>query len=744
MYVRHGVAALLAAAWVVSGAAADGARRPGHPTKLSGVAWGGMRPEPKVIYGGDDRRDVYQETDVTRLQWAASVCGLVDESAVEDNGDGTYTLALDEYRVSGLPACEEEPFAEQPTAPWCTGFMVGPDLIATAGHCFDQALLPYVRFVFGFQMADAATPVSAFDASQVYEGVEVVGRELAGEHDYCIVRVDRPITAPGAQILPIRRSGEITAGTVVGLIGHPSGLPLKLAFSGETQVLDASPEGYFTTNTDSYGGNSGSPVFNPATGLVEGILVRGADDFTVEGGCFQSITRMVEEGAEDVSKAATFAQYVITSAGFVRMNKSAYACSDVMTITVGDLDLIGGGPITVSVAAAPGGDMETVTLTEQASQGQFSGSVPINDHAAAPGDGVVNAAAGDMLTVTYKDADTGTGAGAAVTAQAPMDCLPPGITGVSVTNIGGASAIIRFTTDEPCFGIVRAQAKDGTPVQGIGSMTQQHAVRLQPLQPLTGYRFTVEAVDAAGNGSTDNNGGEAYAFVTGPPRDYLTEYVLEDADLAHYCLTFTPDGDAGYHACYHRTAAFPVPPEGGDVLELSDDSFSRVVLGGGKTLTFFGVEYDDFYVGSNGYITFGAGDADFVPDPEWHFVLPRVAGLYTDLAPHRGGQVLVKQLSQSVSITWLDVPDIRNNLQSFQIEFLFDGDIRLTWLTLTAPEGIAGLSDGGGLQPDFTFSDLTSAPRCVTEGLPGAGWLALALLVAATAAVARTRLMRRA
>jgi hypothetical protein len=37
-------------------------------------------------------------------------------------------------------------------------------------------------------------------------------------------------------------------------------------------------------NLDTYGGNSGSPVFNHRTGEVEGILVRGENDYVYDPG----------------------------------------------------------------------------------------------------------------------------------------------------------------------------------------------------------------------------------------------------------------------------------------------------------------------------------------------------------------------------------------------------------------------------------------------------------------------------
>ena len=43
--------------------------------------------------------------------------------------------------------------------------------------------------------------------------------------------------------------------------------------------------GYFVANLDTYGGNSGSAVFNAKTGVIEGILVRGENDYVYKGNC---------------------------------------------------------------------------------------------------------------------------------------------------------------------------------------------------------------------------------------------------------------------------------------------------------------------------------------------------------------------------------------------------------------------------------------------------------------------------
>lgn len=288
---------LLAALTVPSRAAAQ-------RTEISNEPW---VPSPaKVVYGADDRRDLYEVTDPMIRGLAASTCGIVDVSDLSDNGDGTYHLATSAYRVFGLTGCPDEPFITQPTAPFCSAFMVGPQLIATAGHCFNGGDLGVTAFVFGFVMESRGTVVRTLDMDQVYFPQRIVGRRLSGNYDYAVVEVDRPITAPDAYSLPIRREGVVPIDQQVGVIGHPAGLPLKIAFGSNTRVNANGNDGYFVANLDTYGGNSGSPVFNQSTGVVEGILVRGASDYDIVGNCFVSNQLSDSAGSEDCSKTTSF------------------------------------------------------------------------------------------------------------------------------------------------------------------------------------------------------------------------------------------------------------------------------------------------------------------------------------------------------------------------------------------------------------------------------------------------------
>jgi hypothetical protein len=296
---------------------------------LSGKTTVGDYPGTKVIYGVDDRLDIFEVTDPTQLDLASSVCGVVFASSLTPRF-GRFELSTSPYEVGGLPGCLDEPFRDQRTAAFCTAFLVADDLVVTAGHCYNEFSLAQVRFVFGFTMADADTPVTTFSEDQVYQGVEVVSQAFQGGSvevpDYAVVRLDRPVTAPGAQPLEIRRRGSVAVGTQVGAIGHPMGLPLKVAVGSDTTVqLNTEADTFFNANLDVYSGNSGSPIFNASTGVVEGILKAGNPDFVndPDAECFESSRLGNDLGGEGDG----FGLEISTKASFLKLFVPVDFCS---------------------------------------------------------------------------------------------------------------------------------------------------------------------------------------------------------------------------------------------------------------------------------------------------------------------------------------------------------------------------------------------------------------------------------
>lgn len=237
--------------------------------------------QEKVIYGVDDRKDFFEfKSDAKVRELANSVAALFFDTDVVDNGDGTSTLRT---RPLGQARrlCPTERFFDQPIGAFCTGFLVGADLIATAGHCANAGNVTTILFVFGFRMEDANNPVTRIPNKDIYRGKAVLGREEQGSGpDWGLIKLDRSVT--DRAVLKVRRTGRIADTAAVSVIGHPSGLPVK--YADGANVRDNTPTAFFVANLDTYGGNSGSPVFG-ADRVVEGILVRGEADYVSNGTC---------------------------------------------------------------------------------------------------------------------------------------------------------------------------------------------------------------------------------------------------------------------------------------------------------------------------------------------------------------------------------------------------------------------------------------------------------------------------
>lgn len=253
----------------------------------------------KVIYGDDDRVEVYQAS-AAEQKLAASTAAMVEASSVtlvanQGTGEEYYQLN-DESLADGMNVCEDERFASQPSAAMCSGFLVAPDLLVTAGHCVNSKFDCQGNvWVFDYNMdKETGKAKTKVDPKNLYKCAEIVNYKYGWDigNDYALIQLDRVVE--GREALEIRKEGAVQVGEKITVIGHPSGLPSKVA--GGAAVRSIEPREYFVANLDTFGGNSGSAVFNATTNVVEGILVRGEKDYVYDDvrGC-----RVVNECEND-------------------------------------------------------------------------------------------------------------------------------------------------------------------------------------------------------------------------------------------------------------------------------------------------------------------------------------------------------------------------------------------------------------------------------------------------------------
>lgn len=260
-------------------------------------------PVVKSIYGDDNRIDALDYHDAKFVERAKSVAGQVHYKALQEDPRNPGMFEYDKYILQEEQSlCPNQPFEEQYMLMGCSGFLVGEDTLVTASHCVqDEFDCENFRWVFDFYEGTELIP-----DENIYKCKQIIASKDENStrkyKDYAVIKLDRKVI--DRKPLEFRKKGKVLPGTKLVIIGHPTGLPMKIADDAKVAMLtkedlpkpkDQTIDSLsmfdqfirsithwnyvFRSNLDSFQGNSGGPVFNKKTGVVEGILVEGGEDY---------------------------------------------------------------------------------------------------------------------------------------------------------------------------------------------------------------------------------------------------------------------------------------------------------------------------------------------------------------------------------------------------------------------------------------------------------------------------------
>lgn len=237
-----------------------------------------------VVYGTDDRVEVYEQPEGVHRQIALSTIAMqLGADALDTSDPGDVRVIYEQTLVEAHELCEDVRYAQQIEPGTCSGTLIGERLLLTAGHCVsgpedcDGASWPWL---FGFSY-EAPGVLRRRTRDDVYYCTRALVLRDDDAADYAIIELDRPVVGRA----PVAIGGPVAVGADLTMIGHPSGLPMKIA--GNATLRGARGIELYA-DLDAFFGNSGSGVFDPA-GAVVGILVAGADDYQQRPGssCFE-------------------------------------------------------------------------------------------------------------------------------------------------------------------------------------------------------------------------------------------------------------------------------------------------------------------------------------------------------------------------------------------------------------------------------------------------------------------------
>ncbi|MGB0454937.1 MAG: trypsin-like serine peptidase [Bacteriovoracaceae bacterium] len=248
--------------------------------------------ENEVIYGNDDRELISSSSDPRYQTWAKATAAIVVKDLIKPAfGDLISKIDAVELKNSNYQICEDEPFADRLITSHCSAFLVGDDVMVTAGHCVNNQFdCDNLSFVFDYRQDLIHESKDLFIFTDtVYSCKEIIDSKLdfVTEVDYAVIRLDRKVK--NRKPLKFRTGQEkLSDSSSLAVVGYPMGLPVVVA--DNAKVRDNGEEDFFTSNLDAFKGNSGGPVINIRTGAVEGIVISGEDDFQYvsEKRCFVS------------------------------------------------------------------------------------------------------------------------------------------------------------------------------------------------------------------------------------------------------------------------------------------------------------------------------------------------------------------------------------------------------------------------------------------------------------------------
>lgn len=240
-----------------------------------------------ALYEEDNRVDYYKLSDEKMKETAKSVAIQIYKDELKGWTFNRYweivTRPLINYDV-----CRQERFSDQSRMRNdCSAVLIGPRHLLLPGNCITEHYCDNDLFywMFNYHLESSAPMDLNRKRENFYKCDKVVRRVFDPNTaiSYTVIELNKDVVG----VKPVKISKQLDIGPAEELvaIGHPAGLPLKIA--GEAYVADQN-DTHFLVSSDIAGRSKGAAIFNAKSYELEGMLIDGRPDFENRDGCKQS------------------------------------------------------------------------------------------------------------------------------------------------------------------------------------------------------------------------------------------------------------------------------------------------------------------------------------------------------------------------------------------------------------------------------------------------------------------------
>jgi hypothetical protein len=130
-----------------------------------------------VIYGKDNRNDVVESRDSVLVELSKSTAAMIDLENLKDISGEEIVISSRTLKQNGI--CAKERFSQQISAANCSGFLVAPNILVTAGHCIKSNFdCTSFKWVFDYKVDHSEQREVTVPKTSVYSCKKIISRSL--------------------------------------------------------------------------------------------------------------------------------------------------------------------------------------------------------------------------------------------------------------------------------------------------------------------------------------------------------------------------------------------------------------------------------------------------------------------------------------------------------------------------------------------------------------------------------------